>query len=144
MRTEFRARYVRMYGWCDQNDYFDRFVSAAYAAGLGVHATIWFGFVLHTFMMPFSFISDMLAYRFDGSDKWKGRRDRILNFVRNTDYASYAIRTVDVGSEPLFDWVSILRPIHSNKSRSPNVLLKKGPNPNKPGERDQVGDLHTA
>ncbi|PVF92845.1 hypothetical protein CPB86DRAFT_790743 [Serendipita vermifera] len=85
MRTEFKARYVRMYGWCDQWDYFDRFVAAAYAAGLGVHATIWFGF--------------------DGGNQWQGRRDKILNFVRNTDWASYAIRTVDVGSEPLFDWV---------------------------------------
>ncbi|PVF94620.1 hypothetical protein CPB86DRAFT_776546 [Serendipita vermifera] len=86
MRTQFGARYVRMYSWCDWDDgFFDRFVSTAYSSGLGVYATIWFGF--------------------DGTDEWMGRRDKIFDFVRKNAYAPYAIRSVDVGSEPLYDWV---------------------------------------
>jgi hypothetical protein len=34
-----------------------------------------------------------------------GRRDKIFDFVKNNAYAPYAIRSVDVGSEPLYDWV---------------------------------------
>ena len=43
--------------------------------------------------------------RFDGDDKWKGRRDMIVNIIQNNPLAPYVIRSVDVGSEPLFDWV---------------------------------------
>lgn len=85
MRSDFGVRYVRQYGSCDDDDFLDRFVSTAYSSGLGVYATIWFGF--------------------DGDDKWKGRRDRIIDFIKSNDYAPYTIRSVDVGSEPLTDGV---------------------------------------
>jgi hypothetical protein len=80
----------------------DDVVEAAYAANVGVHALIWFGF--------------------DGDSKWKGRRE--YNYRRrkisNADYlsgdalfktlhtnplAKFVTRVVQFGSEPLFDSV---------------------------------------
>jgi hypothetical protein len=87
MRNEFGARYVRMYGGCDWDDsFFDRFVSTAYSTGLGVYATVWMDF--------------------DGSDSWRGRRDKILNVIQNNPYSPYTVRSVDLGSEALFFHVS--------------------------------------
>lgn len=86
MRSQFKARYVRMYGSCDDDGtYLNNLVTAAYSVGMGIHATIWFGF--------------------DGDDSWMGRRDQLVNVIRTNRLAKYVIRTVDVGSEPLFDWV---------------------------------------
>ncbi|PVF94619.1 hypothetical protein CPB86DRAFT_788842 [Serendipita vermifera] len=83
MRSEFGARYVRMYGSCDYDDgFFDRFVTTAFQQGLGVYSTIWMDF--------------------DGSDSWRGRRERILNVIQNNPYAPYVVRSVDLGSEALF------------------------------------------
>ena len=87
MKSQFNARYVRMYGTCDDNGaYLNNLVTAAYSVGLGIHATIWFGF--------------------DGDDSWMGKRDQLVNVIRTNPLAKYVIRTVDVGSEPLYDWVS--------------------------------------
>ncbi|KIM30062.1 glycoside hydrolase family 17 protein [Serendipita vermifera MAFF 305830] len=86
MRNNYNARYVRMYSWCDDDGtYINNFIQAAYSAGLGVYATIWFGF--------------------DGDDKWIGRRDLLVRIIKTNPLAPYVIRTVDVGSEPLYDWV---------------------------------------
>lgn len=43
MRKDFNARYVRIYAACDTSGFYDRIVTAAYNAGLGVYAVIWFG-----------------------------------------------------------------------------------------------------
>ncbi len=47
MRSVYNARYVRMYGWCDDGGaYLNNVVQAAYSAGMGVYFTIWFGLVV--------------------------------------------------------------------------------------------------
>lgn len=86
MRHDFKARYVRLYGWCDDGgSYLNNVIQSAYTAGLGVYVTIWFGF--------------------DGGDAWKRRRDLVVNIIKTNPLAPYVVRSVDVGSEPLFDWV---------------------------------------
>ncbi|KDQ20380.1 glycoside hydrolase family 17 protein [Botryobasidium botryosum FD-172 SS1] len=85
MRKDFNARYVRIYAACDTSGFYDRIITAAYNAGIGVYAVIWFGF--------------------DGTNEWMGRRDALINTVKNNPLARYVIRSIDVGSEPLYDWV---------------------------------------
>lgn len=54
MRNQYKARYVRMYSWCDDDGtYLNNFIRAAYSAGLGVYATIWFGCVVFCFQSNF-------------------------------------------------------------------------------------------
>ncbi|KNE97642.1 hypothetical protein PSTG_09048 [Puccinia striiformis f. sp. tritici PST-78] len=86
MRRAKRARYVRLYGGCD-NANFDNDVieAAAQSAGVGIYALIWFGF--------------------DNDDKWKGRKERLLQAIKDNPKAPYVIRAVTCGSEPLFDQV---------------------------------------
>lgn len=43
-RTRFNSRYIRLYGACDEAGYYDKVIEAAWNAGIGVHALIWFGF----------------------------------------------------------------------------------------------------
>jgi len=92
MRTEFKARYVRLYFWCDKDGFLDDVVTAAYNAGIGVNAVIWFGF--------------------NGGNAWEGRRDQVIDLVNNNPLARYVVRGIDVGSEPLFD--SVLPPDQLN------------------------------
>ncbi|KAF8997706.1 glycoside hydrolase superfamily [Cyathus striatus] len=83
IRHRFNGRYVRLYGACDRPGFYDDVVEAAYNAGVGVHALIWFGF--------------------DGSDIWKTRRDSLYNTLYSNPKAKFVTRTVQFGSEPLFD-----------------------------------------
>ena len=47
MRHDYKARYVRLYAWCDDGGtYLNNVIQSAYSAGLGVIVTIWFGCVL--------------------------------------------------------------------------------------------------
>jgi exo-beta-1,3-glucanase (GH17 family) len=47
MRHDYKARYVRLYAWCDDGGTFlNNVIQSAYSAGLGVIVTIWFGYVL--------------------------------------------------------------------------------------------------
>lgn len=41
MKSQYGARYVRMYASCDRSGFFDDVVEAAYDAGLGVYALVW-------------------------------------------------------------------------------------------------------
>ena len=41
--------------------------------------------------------------RFDGTNEWMGRRDALINTVKTNPLAPYVIRSIDVGSEPLYD-----------------------------------------
>lgn len=83
MRTEYKARYVRIYGACDNDGYTNEMVNAAWEAGIGVYPLIWFGF--------------------DGDDKWKTRRDSILTAIKTNPKAPLVVRGVVVGSEPMYD-----------------------------------------
>ncbi|KAJ7646447.1 hypothetical protein DFH06DRAFT_1283143 [Mycena polygramma] len=73
----FKGRYVRMYGSCSK-DGVDDVVTAAWEAGIGVHALIWFGFV--------------------GGDEWKGRRDALLGILHSNPKAKYVTRALQFGS----------------------------------------------
>lgn len=84
-RKTFDARYVRLYGACDDTNYYNKVVEAAWQAGIGIHALIWFGF--------------------DGDDKWKSRRDSLFSQLHSNPKAKYVTRGVQFGSEPLYDWV---------------------------------------
>ncbi|KAJ6457141.1 glycoside hydrolase superfamily [Mycena vitilis] len=87
IRNIFKGRYVRMYGSCSKNGAND-VVTAAWDAGIGLHALIWFGF--------------------DGGDEWKGRRDALLGILHSNPKAKYVTRALQFGSEPLLD--SVLDP----------------------------------
>ncbi|KAK4046943.1 hypothetical protein OIV83_005734 [Microbotryomycetes sp. JL201] len=84
MKTEFGARYVRLYGNCDASWHNDAVIEAAAGAGIGVYALIWFGW--------------------DDPNAWKWRRDALINTIKTNPKAAWVIRNVAVGSEPLFDW----------------------------------------
>lgn len=83
MRTNFNARYVRMYGTCDTPGYTDQLIDSAWEAGIGIYPLIWFGY--------------------DGSDQWKTRRDDIVSAIQSNPKAPFVVRGVVVGSEPMYD-----------------------------------------
>ncbi|KAI0320895.1 glycoside hydrolase superfamily [Amylostereum chailletii] len=83
IRETFRGRYVRLYGACDRDGFYDDIIEAAWENTLGVHALVWFGF--------------------DGDDLWKGRRDALFNTLHSNPKAPFVTRGVQFGSEPLFD-----------------------------------------
>uniref|UniRef100_A0A0W0F7G8 Putative B-(1-6) glucan synthase n=1 Tax=Moniliophthora roreri TaxID=221103 RepID=A0A0W0F7G8_MONRR len=85
IRNTFSGRYVRLYGACDRSGFYDDVVTAAWEAGIGVHALVWFGF--------------------DGTDQWIGRRDTLIKTLHNNPKAKFVTRVVQFGSEPLYDWV---------------------------------------
>ncbi|KAG6831508.1 hypothetical protein H0H92_009776 [Tricholoma furcatifolium] len=63
----------------------DKIVDAAWQAGIGVQALIWFGF--------------------DGTDEWMGRRDTLFAALHSNPRAKFVTRLLQFGSEPLFDQV---------------------------------------
>lgn len=83
MKNSYGARYVRMYATCDRAGFYDDIVDAAYEAGLGIYALVWFGF--------------------DGSDAYKGRLNKLLDTVKSNKRAPYVIRTLTIGSEAMYD-----------------------------------------
>ncbi|KAI9442198.1 hypothetical protein H4582DRAFT_2054704 [Lactarius indigo] len=85
MRNNFNSRYVRLYGACDREGFYDDVVTAAWDNTLGVHALIWFGY--------------------DGSSQWKSRRDTLISTLHSNPKAKFVTRVVQFGSEPLFDQV---------------------------------------
>ncbi|KAF8963154.1 glycoside hydrolase superfamily [Flammula alnicola] len=84
IRKTFKGRYVRLYGACDKEGFYDNIIDAAWKAGVGVHALIWFGF--------------------DGDDKWKTRRDVLLGIMHSNPKAKFVTRVLQFGSEPLYDY----------------------------------------
>jgi exo-beta-1,3-glucanase (GH17 family) len=83
-RTRFNSRYIRLYGACDQAGYYDKVVEAAWNAGIGVHALIWFGF--------------------DGDNSYIKRQADLFKSLTTNPKAKFVTRGVQFGSEPLFDW----------------------------------------
>ncbi|KAK0529377.1 hypothetical protein OC834_003716, partial [Tilletia horrida] len=90
MRTEFNSRYVRLYSACDDTsrDLNADLITAAWENGLGLHMLIWFGF--------------------DGGDQWRTRKRDLVRTIKADRRAPFVVRSVVVGSEPLFD--SVLEP----------------------------------
>ncbi|KAF8345942.1 glycoside hydrolase superfamily [Amanita rubescens] len=93
IRYHFNSRYVRLYGACDREGFYDDIVEAAWASSLGVHALVWFGF--------------------DGNDKWIERRDSLFATLHANPLAKFVTRVVQFGSEPLFD--NVLSPADLTK-----------------------------
>ncbi|TFK54069.1 hypothetical protein OE88DRAFT_1732786 [Heliocybe sulcata] len=83
IRYHFNSRYVRLYGACDRDGFYDDIVAAAWENSLGVHALVWFGF--------------------DGSDIWISRRDTLFASLHSNPLAKFVTRGVQFGSEPLYD-----------------------------------------
>lgn len=83
IRTKYKGRYIRLYGACDKKGYYNDIVTAAWDAGLGVHALIWFGF--------------------DGGKEWEKRRDDLFAILKSNPKAKFVTRLLQYGSEPLFD-----------------------------------------
>ncbi|KAF7312016.1 B-(1-6) glucan synthase [Mycena indigotica] len=83
IRNTFKGRYIRMYGFCDNDGFYNNVVQAAWEAGIGVHALIWFGF--------------------DGTDEWIGRRDALFGILHSNPKAKFVTRVLQFGSEPLYD-----------------------------------------
>ncbi|CAK5268687.1 unnamed protein product [Mycena citricolor] len=85
IRQTFNGRYVRLYGACDRTGFYDDVVEAAWEAGIGVHALIWFGF--------------------DGGNQWKTRRTALFKTLHSNPKAKFVTRALQFGSEPLYDGV---------------------------------------
>ncbi|KAF8813502.1 hypothetical protein BYT27DRAFT_7220417 [Phlegmacium glaucopus] len=83
IRKRFNGRYVRIYGFCDNTGFYNNVIEAAWDAGVGVHALIWFGF--------------------DGDNKWVKRRDDLFGLLHSNPKAKFVTRVVQFGSEPLYD-----------------------------------------
>lgn len=83
-RETFDSRYIRLYGTCDQEGYYDQVIEAAWEAGLGVQALVWFGF--------------------DGDNKWMNRKKNLFKSLNTNPKAKFVTRAVQFGSEPLFDY----------------------------------------
>lgn len=108
-RQNFNARYVRLYGVCDDADFYDRVVEAAWQAGIGVQALIWFGF--------------------DGSQTlYKTRRTALFNSLKNNEKAKFVTRAVQFGSEPLFDWAISGTDLATNVTAAQKTLAPLGIN----------------
>ncbi|EIW82653.1 glycoside hydrolase family 17 protein [Coniophora puteana RWD-64-598 SS2] len=88
IRNHFKSRYVRLYGACDNDGFYDDIVEAAWNNGLGVHALVWFGFT--------------------GGDQWVTRRNNLVHSIFSNPKAPFVTRGVQMGSEPLYD--SVLTP----------------------------------
>ncbi|KAJ7746268.1 glycoside hydrolase superfamily [Mycena metata] len=88
IRQNFNGRYIRLYGFCDNAGFYNNIVEAAWDAGVGVHALIWFGF--------------------DGGNEWMDRRNKLLGILHSNEKAKFVTRALQFGSEPLFD--SVLDP----------------------------------
>jgi exo-beta-1,3-glucanase (GH17 family) len=102
MRHTFHSRYVRLYGACDREEFYDDVIEAAWDTSLGVHALIWVS--LHATCMPMSSLFES-QFGFDGTDQWIGRRDRLFRTLHSNPKAKFVTRVVQFGSEPLFDKV---------------------------------------
>lgn len=85
MRSEFQARYVRLYGGCYHSNFWNNLVDSAWDANLGVFALVWFGY--------------------DGGNAWRGSKDALIRTMATNPRAKFVLRSVDLGSEPLFDGV---------------------------------------
>ncbi|KAJ3978554.1 hypothetical protein F5890DRAFT_1395646, partial [Lentinula detonsa] len=85
IQQRFNGRYIRMYGACDNDGFYDDIIQAAWTVGIGVHALIWFGF--------------------DRTDQWMSRRDNLFATLQSNPKAPFITRVVQFGSEPLYDEV---------------------------------------
>ncbi|KAF8071577.1 glycoside hydrolase superfamily [Lyophyllum atratum] len=93
IRTRFKGRYVRLYGFCDRTGFYNDIIDAAWRAGVGVQALIW-----ATCLLSYS-----LALT--APDEWIGRRDKLFGILHSNPKAKFVTRVLQFGSEPLFDWV---------------------------------------
>ncbi|KAF9475442.1 hypothetical protein BDN70DRAFT_883703 [Pholiota conissans] len=84
IKKTFEGRYVRLYGACDRKGFYDDIVNAAWQAGIGVHALIWFGW--------------------EDPNIWKTRRDTLLASLHSNPKAKFVTRALQFGSEPLYDY----------------------------------------
>lgn len=103
IRRKFNGRYVRLYGACDRPGFYDDIVNAAWQAGIGVHALIWFGW--------------------DDPDIWKTRRNTLLGTLHSNPKAKYVTRVVQFGSEPLYDYALDPRELASQVRQAKADLL---------------------
>jgi len=83
MKSQYGARYVRLYNVCDNSDFTSNLIDAAYAAGVGLIPLDWFGF--------------------DGTTQYEGRLTAILDAIDSNPLAPYVVRRISIGSEAMFD-----------------------------------------
>lgn len=102
IRKTFHSRYVRLYGACDRDGFYDDVIEAAWDNTLGVHALIWVS--LHAGCTSISSLI-LSQFGFDDTDQWIGRRDSLLRTLQSNPKAKFVTRGVQFGSEPLFDHV---------------------------------------
>ncbi|KAF5393502.1 hypothetical protein D9757_000698 [Collybiopsis confluens] len=99
IRYHFNSRYVRLYGACDRDGFYDDIVEAAWENTLGVHALIWVQMIsLFGASVTYSF-----QFGFNLDDIWMGRRDVLLAALHSNPRAKFVTRVLQFGSEPLFD-----------------------------------------
>ncbi|EIW86705.1 glycoside hydrolase family 17 protein [Coniophora puteana RWD-64-598 SS2] len=77
IRNTFNGRYIRLYGACDNQGFYDDVVNAAWDNGLSVHALIWFGL------------------------DWQQRRDSLVSTLYSNAKAKFVMRGIQFSSEPL-------------------------------------------
>lgn len=105
IRNRFHSRYVRLYGACDREGFYDDVIDAAWDNTLGVHALIWVSRRVRwaRALDSLSHLGD--KFGFDSTDEWIGRRDSLFRTLHSNPKAKFVTRVVQFGSEPLFDWV---------------------------------------
>ena len=102
MRNTFNSRYVRLYGACDREGFYDDIITAAWDSSLGVHALVWVS--LHATCVPISFLFGT-QFGFNGGNQWISRRNSLFRTLHSNPKAKFITRVVQFGSEPLFDHV---------------------------------------
>jgi exo-beta-1,3-glucanase (GH17 family) len=105
IRNRFNSRYVRLYGACDREGFYDDVIDAAWDNTLGVHALIWVSCHVKWTQSrrQLSHVGD--KFGFDGTDEWISRRDTLISTLHSNPKAKFVTRVVQFGSEPLFDGV---------------------------------------
>ncbi|KAF8502281.1 glycoside hydrolase superfamily [Russula emetica] len=83
MRQTFNSRFVRLYGVCDQDGFYDDVITAAWENTLGVHALVWCGFSNCNLLQP--------------------RFNALSSTLHTNPKGKFVTRVVQMGTEPLFD-----------------------------------------
>jgi exo-beta-1,3-glucanase (GH17 family) len=83
MRKTFNSRYVRLYGACDNEGFYNDIITAAWNNSLGVHALVWCGFSNCNLMQP--------------------RFNALSSILHSNPMGPFVTRVVQMGTEPLFD-----------------------------------------
>jgi len=106
IRTKFNGRYIRLYGACDKQGYYNDLVTVAWDTGMGLQPVVWFGY--------------------DGGNEWEKRRDELFSILKSNAKAKFVTQVVQFGSEPLFDGVLSVSALAAQVTAAKKILKSLG------------------